>query len=649
MTPDSSSTRRPLLRRPSRSRNIIAAIAAAIVGLLGVVVGVSSATSADSGPCSVVYDVVLDWTDNEGQMPHDSLATVEITNTGDAIDEWDVQFDMPSGQVVTTVLNGRFTQTGATVNLFNETWNGSLAAGETVKTALTLGHAGDNVSPESFTVNGGACDAETPDPDPSTPDPDPSTPDPSTPDPDPSTPDPSTPDPDPDTTTTTTDSSTSTSAPDTTPPPESGDRVDNPFVGAAGYINPDWQAMVNETADAVGGELGDDMRTVGQFPTAVWLDRIAAISPGDDRLGLRQHLDNAVEQAAGEPMTIMVVIYDLPNRDCAALASNGELRISEGGLERYKTEYVDEIISIMADPAYANLRIVNIVEPDSLPNLVTNLETPDCAEAASTGAYVDGIAYTLGQLRTLPNTYAYVDLGHSGWLGWDSNFGPAVDLITEAIKHPDAGVDTVDGFVSNTAGYTPTDEEFLPDNNLVLGDGGMAIHSSSFYEWNPYFDETDFMTDIRQQFISAGLPDDIGMLIDTSRNGWGGSERPSAVSTSTDLDTYVDESRIDRRPHRGGWCNQDGAGLGERPTAAPQEGIDAYVWVKPPGESDGVSEAGIVDPDDPAKGFDGMCDPTASNTSNSAFGTNALPGAPHAGSWFAEQFEMLVTNAHPAL
>lgn len=34
-----------------------------------------------------------------------------------------------------------------------------------------------------------------------------------------------------------------------------------------------------------------------------------------------------------------LVIYDLPGRDCAAKASNGELKYNE--LSRYKTEYID--------------------------------------------------------------------------------------------------------------------------------------------------------------------------------------------------------------------------------------------------------------------------------------------------------------------
>ncbi len=53
------------------------------------------------------------------------------------------------------------------------------------------------------------------------------------------------------------------------------------------------------------------------------------------------------------------------------------------GLNRYKTEYIDPIASIMATTAaYRNLRIVAIVEIDSLPNLVTNLNLAGCKQEA---------------------------------------------------------------------------------------------------------------------------------------------------------------------------------------------------------------------------------------------------------------------------
>lgn len=434
-------------------------------------------------------------------------------------------------------------------------------------------------------------------------------------------------------------------------------KADNPFAGATGYVNSAWQAQVNTAADATGNAtLSAQMRVVGRQSTAVWMDRIGAIDPPGATLGLADHLNAAVQQDAANgasPLAIQVVIYDLPNRDCAALASNGELLIAENGLARYRTEYIDPIRTVLSNPAYANLRIVLIVEPDSLPNLVTNVSgaqaSQRCIEAQQTGAYRDGVRYAVSQLSSLANSYLYLDIAHSGWLGWPNNFDGTLNVFdqTLAAGQGGPGYDKIHGFITNTANYTPVEEIFLPDPNLAAGSG--QVMSSTFYEFNPRFDERDFATNLQSAFAARGCTN-CGMLIDTSRNGWGGANRPTAVSTSTDLNTYVDQSRIDRRPHRGGWCNQSEAGIGARPTANTGiAGIDAFVWVKPPGESDGVSQPGIVDPDDPAKGFDAMCDPNATNRYNSAFPTNALAGAPHAGRWFPAQFTMLVQNAFPVL
>ena len=65
--------------------------------------------------------------------------------------------------------------------------------------------------------------------------------------------------------------------------------------------------------------------------------------------------------------------------------------------------------------------------------------------------------------------------------------------------------------------------------------------------------------------------------------------------------------------------------------------MDAYVWIKPPGESDGASQA---IPNDQGKGFDRMCDPTyGGNSLNNNQPTNALGNAPLSGAWFEAQFE----------
>jgi cellulase/cellobiase CelA1 len=171
-------------------------------------------------------------------------------------------------------------------------------------------------------------------------------------------------------------------------------------------------------------------------------------------------------------VAIIVVVYDLPNRDCAALASNGELLIAQDGMTRYKAEYINPIRDILADAAFSNLRIVAVVEPDSIPNLITNLNVPQCAEANSTGAYMDGVRYAINTLRG-SNVYMYLDIAHSGWLGWPSNFNAAIDrfvqLLTQAGAEPAPRASSIDGFISNTANYTPTEEIFLPDPNHNVG------------------------------------------------------------------------------------------------------------------------------------------------------------------------------------
>ncbi|HEY0001427.1 MAG TPA: glycoside hydrolase family 6 protein, partial [Actinoplanes sp.] len=207
-------------------------------------------------------------------------------------------------------------------------------------------------------------------------------------------------------------------------------KVDNPYAGATGYVNPEWKAK----AESVSGGS-----RISNTPTAVWLDRIAAIagttdSSSNGSMGLADHLDAALAQGVGY---IQIVIYNLPGRDCAALASNGELGPDEIG--RYKTEYIDAIAAIEGDAKYAALRIVNIIEIDSLPNLITNTgssagATAACDTMKANGNYVAGVGYALQKLGALANGYNYVDAAHHGWIGWDTNFAPTADIMLQAAQ-----------------------------------------------------------------------------------------------------------------------------------------------------------------------------------------------------------------------
>ncbi|WRZ09233.1 glycoside hydrolase family 6 protein [Streptomyces sp. NBC_00385] len=418
-------------------------------------------------------------------------------------------------------------------------------------------------------------------------------------------------------------------------PASAAARVDNPYVGATAYVNPDWSAKA--AAEPGGAAIADT-------PAFVWMDRIAAIEGSATAMSLREHLDTALDQGAD---LFQVVIYDLPGRDCAALASNGELGPTE--LDRYKNEYIDPISDILADPAYASLRIVTIIEPDSLPNIVTNAggtagSTDACATMKANGNYEKGVGYALHTLGAIPNVYNYIDAAHHGWLGWDSNMAPAAAEFKKAATSEGATVNDVAGFIVNTANYSALKE---PNFKITDSVNGTTVRQSKWVDWNYYNDELTFAQALRTLLVSQGFNSNIGMLIDTARNGWGGSARPTGPGPLTSVDDYVNGGRVDRRIHAGNWCNQTGAGIGERPTAAPEAGIDAYVWAKPPGESDGNSAP--IDNDE-GKGFDRMCDPTyEGNGRNGNSMTGALPNSPLAGHWFSAQFQELVKNAYPPI
>jgi cellulose 1,4-beta-cellobiosidase len=439
---------------------------------------------------------------------------------------------------------------------------------------------------------------------------------------------------------------TETAAGSTTTP----SHVANPFTGSTWYVNPNYTSEVATSVASASGTLAAQMTLVGHQPTGVWLDRIAAIyggSQNSSRMSLQAHLQAAVSQASGStPILVPIVVYDLPNRDCAALASNGELTVNNNGLQYYEQNYINPIAQILTDYEHTNIRVVAIVEDDSLPNLITNTNIPACAQAQSSGAYVNGIQYALNKLSAIPNVYNYLDIGHSGWLGWPSNFGPAVSLLHSVAAGTTAGVSSVDGFISDTANTIPTTEPFMTATQSI---GGQPLNSTLFYSFDPYIDELTYDEAMYSSLVGAGFSSNIGMLIDTSRNGWGGPNRPTGPSTSTDVTTFVNQSKIDQRPFRGDWCNVNNAGLGTFPQANPNSSFShlyAYIWIKPPGESDGDYPSGSHTHGDP------HCDPNGTQTDGTGhtYPTDAIPGFDiPAGQWFPTQFTQLVQNANPAV
>jgi cellulose 1,4-beta-cellobiosidase len=354
----------------------------------------------------------------------------------------------------------------------------------------------------------------------------------------------------------------------------------NPFDGADFYVDPAYAAEIEATIPAA-PERAAQLRKLESLPTAIWLDSIAAVG------GVARTLDDALarQKKAGRPVVTVLVVYDLPERDCAASASSGELALEAGGEARYAAEFIDPLAAQLR--AHASQRVVIVVEPDSLANIATNTSIAKCA--AADGVYRRSIALAVNRL-SMPNVWLYLDAAHAAWLGWARNRAKIAQIYRDVLSLA-GGADKIRGFATNVSNYD------------TLRGGDIARLEPS----DPCPDELTYVEKLGASLAEVGIVGK-GFLVDTSRNGRAGIKSKSAS-----------------------WCNVAGAGLGERPQSSPVPGVDAYWWIKPPGDSDGGS-------DPAAPGYDPNC---------GADSPDSLRGAPRAGHWFPAQLLQLVDNATP--
>jgi cellulose 1,4-beta-cellobiosidase len=153
------------------------------------------------------------------------------------------------------------------------------------------------------------------------------------------------------------------------------------------------------------------------------------------------------------------------------------------------------------------------------------------------------------------------------------------------------GADRIRGFALDVSNYDP------------IKDPTPTPHDPA----GPSDDELAYVYDLDRELGKVGITGK-GFVIDTGRDGRGN------IRDAPDS-----------------WCNVKGAGLGERPRAAPAPLVDAYLFVKVPGESDGTS-------DPKAPRFDPNC-----------ARDDATPGAPQAGEMFGSYLIDLLRNANPPL
>jgi O-glycosyl hydrolase len=112
---------------------------------------ISSSGGGGGAACQVVYSTQSQWTGG-------FVAQINITNTGSsAINGWTLGFTFPGDQKITTAWNGIATQSGETVSITNESYNGALAAGQSTSLGFQGTWASSDAAPTAFTLNGATC------------------------------------------------------------------------------------------------------------------------------------------------------------------------------------------------------------------------------------------------------------------------------------------------------------------------------------------------------------------------------------------------------------------------------------------------------------------------------------------------------------
>lgn len=358
-------------------------------------------------------------------------------------------------------------------------------------------------------------------------------------------------------------------------------------------------------AGRLDGQAMVDALALSRIPSAVWFKEG---SPQETKTAVA----DVVNRAAADKAIPILVAYNIPHRDCA---------LYSGGGAKTTADYIRWIEAFAA--GIGTRKAIVVLEPDGLGvipfyrNLNGDLEACQPEGGNSSNAARERFAQ-LGRaveiLKALPGTRVYLDGTNSNWL----SPGDAADRLIKA------NIARADGFFLNVSNFE-SDERvtrfavWLSDCLALVTKGGLEAKSCpsqfhpAIYEDITTWTATDRAYD--RAFGEAGLTRGPGAqkhaIIDTSRNGAGSWIAPAGKYKDAEI-----------------WCNPPGRGLGRRPALQTDNPyIDAFLWIKVPGESDGACHRGTSGPADPARGI----------------------VTPAAGDWFPEQARELIQFANPPL
>ncbi|KAJ1462088.1 1, 4-beta cellobiohydrolase [Pelagophyceae sp. CCMP2097] len=406
--------------------------------------------------------------------------------------------------------------------------------------------------------------------------------------------------------------------------PVFGSSLDNLFAASKSfYVNPTYAVNLETSiATADSATIAATLEKMKSVASAYWIDVKSKIEL-ESTSGLRGILLDASRQSP--PPLCVFIVYDLPNRDCHAKASNGEICCTYNddgtcdyevfgsscteGLKEYRTQFIDPFAAVLAE-FDGIVPVALVIEPDSLPNFVTNSDEGRCGNPATRAAYYEGIRYAVTTIAAKTDHVSmYLDAAHGAWLGWDDNLAGFASAVAELgiEKH-------LRGVATNVANYQPLGEPcpvHMPASmtggvDCIEGPGQSSPCCDDpcglLGEYNRANNEYNYARHLVAAF-KAKMPSwDPHVIIDTGRNG-NPEDRPDCAT----------------------WCNPRDMGVGHVPTSETLPGIvDAIYWLKTPGESDGCSEE--LPSGDACPRFDSNC------ASAGSLGTKSgEPRAPQAG------------------
>lgn len=384
----------------------------------------------------------------------------------------------------------------------------------------------------------------------------------------------------------------------------------------------DPHSSTKEAAHGLRGQARKDALRLSKIPSSTWFTDGTPAEVRHDVRTLVRHTGKKVP---------VLVAYNIPFRDCALYSAGGARDVAE-----YKA-WIDGFAA-----GIGREEVAVVLEPDGLgvipwyTTLDGELEScrPPEYDPGTTGRDAaaerfEMLNYAVDRLQQQPNTVVYLDGTGSSWL----NVGESADRLLKA------GVERADGFFLNVSNYEYTENvvdygtwisqciayvtQVVPGDLANCGNqywsGGPAndwtgVTLSNQGIWSPTATDPALNTagiDSRYDQALGDVEPTTHFVVDTSRNGQGAWAAPEGV--------YPDAET---------WCNPPGRGLGQRPTTdTGNELVDALLWIKIPGESDGQCFRGLGGPEDPERG---MIDPAA-------------------GQWFPEQARELIELARPAL